>query len=350
MLLLAACSGGASLDDPSDEGLDQISDQISDQSDAEQSEDVLGTSWEALSYPNCIYGSFSDPDGDGFGWEFNRSCVVVKPPAPPPSPYYYWGAPPPPPSAPPPPTPPPPTGGGSTSQACSNPEGTDSVMAALAVSAANELKRWQPVTDFAIGNQGFGEMIVLSSAGKSRCSDGVCYNTQALLDLQNPKAEGTVFPGNVKLSAVALRSRLVAKYRDQQGCERQPSNGGTTNCPAEQHQLIFQRSEKGGCDTNYYFVAKKPDGTPLQYPAQLKNKLLWADRVNPYIGFQSVGEVVSLDPTYGLDDVGTTSAGSCTSACVKVSRNNEAAGCCSCNGVTKAFKKAAWNNNTYLCQ
>jgi hypothetical protein len=333
--LLAACSGSPSLDDPSEEGADQSSDQSSDPSDVEQTEDVLGTSWEALSYPTCIYGSFSDPDRDGFGWEFNRTCVVYKPPAPPP---------------PPPSTPPPPTGSGSTTQACSNPEGTDSVMAALAVSAANEMKRWQPVTDFAIGNQGFGEMLVLTSAGKSRCSDGLCYNTQALLDLQKPQAEGTVFPGNVKLSAVALRSRLVAKFRDQQGCERQPSNGGTTNCPAEQHQLIFQRSEKGGCDTNYYFVAKKPDGTPLQYPAQLKNKLLWADRVNPYIGFQSVGEVVSLDPTYGLDDVGTTSAGTCTSACVKVSRNNEAGNCCSCNGVTKGFKKAVFSSYLYMCQ
>jgi hypothetical protein len=159
-----------------------------------------------------------------------------------------------------------------------------------------------------------------------------------------------VFPGNVKLSSVALASRLVAKFRDQQACEKQPSNGGTTNCPAEQHQLIFQRSEKGGCDTNYYFVAKKLDGSPLQYPAQLKNKLLWADRVNPYINFQSVGEVVSIDPTYGLDDLGTTSTGTCDSACVKISRNDVQDDCCSCLGVTKSFKRSKFNAITYLCQ
>jgi hypothetical protein len=337
--LLAACSGNPSFD-PSEEGSDPND---AEQSDLDEAEGVLGTSWEALSYPNCIYGSFSDPDRDGFGWEFNRTCIVVKPPV--------WPAPTTTTTTAPTTTTTAPTTTTTTTttKACSNPEGTDSVMAALAVSAANELKRWQPVADFAIGNQGFGEMLVLTGTGKSRCSDGFCYNTQALLDLQKPQAEGTLFPGNVKLSAIALRSRLVAKFRDQQGCEQQPSNGGTTNCPAEQHQLIFQRAEKGGCDTNYYFVAKKPDGSPLQYPAQLKNKLLWADRVNPYIGFQSVGEVVSLDPTYGLDDVGTTSAGTCTSACVKITRNNEAGNCCSCNGVTKTFRKALWSNYTYLC-
>src|SRR5262245_25404258 len=27
-------------------------------------------------YPYCVNGSASDPDGDGWGWESNRSCVV----------------------------------------------------------------------------------------------------------------------------------------------------------------------------------------------------------------------------------------------------------------------------------
>jgi hypothetical protein len=325
--LLAACSGNPSFDpsEPSSDPSDTADDA------AESDGVVLGTSWQALSYPYCVYGSWSDPDGDGWGWEFNHPCVVYKAPPPPATTTTTSTS-------------------TNTSAACKNPEGTDSIMAALAVSTANELRRWQPVTDFAIGNQGYGEILVLTSAGKARCSDGLCYNTQALLDLQKPQADGQVqFPGNVVLNSGALRSRLVAKFRDQQGCEQQPSNGGTSNCPAEQHQLIFQRSEKGGCDTNYFFVAKKPDGTPLQYPAQLKNKLLWADRVNPYIGFQSVGEVVSLDPTYGLDDVGSTSTGACMGACVKLGKDDVAGDCCSCLGVTKKFRRAVWNTNTYLC-
>ena len=185
--------------------------------------------------------------------------------------------------------------------------------------------------------------------GKARCIDG-CANTQALLDFQKNEAAGKIkFPGNVTLVPVALRSRLVAKFRDQVGCEMQPSNGGTTNCPVEEHTLTFQRSEKGGCDTNYYFVARKPDGSPLAYPSQLKNKLLWADRVNPYIGFQSVGEVVSIDPTFGLNERGSTTTGACTAACVKIGLTDVSGSCCSCNGVSKTFTKAPWSSFTYLC-
>jgi hypothetical protein len=224
-------------------------------------------------------------------------------------------------------------------------------MAAVAVSAAMELKRWQPTKDFAIGRVSGQEALVLTSTGRARCSDGVCFNTQALLDFQKDEANGkVVFPNNVTLNSPALRSRMVAKFRDQQSCEQQPSNGGTTNCPAEEHTLTFQRSEKGGCDTNFFFVAKKPDGSPLKYPGQLKNKLKWADTHNPYVGFQNVGEVVSIDPTYGLNQAGSTSTGSCTAACVKVSSSSVAGQCCSCNGRTKKFAKSTWSSRTFICQ
>ena len=356
--LLGACSGAyeeAEFEDEPDGAEDGV---------------VLGESWQALSYPTCMYAS-SDPDGDGWGWESYRSCVVG------PSSIGYsgasrggtswggtgrggtsWGG-----------TNSGNTGSGSTgsgstgsgstgsgstgsgSTACANHEGTASTMAAIAVSAAMELKRWQPTKDFAIGRIGRDEALVLTSTGRSRCSDGVCANTQALLDFQRNEANGqVVFPGNTKLNAPALRSRLVAKFRDQLACEMQPSNGGTTNCPVEEHQLIFQRSEKGGCDTNFYFVAKAPNGKALKYPAQLKNKLLWADRHNPYIGFQSVGEVVSIDPTYGLNEARSASSGTCSAACTKISTSNVAGQCCTCNGKTRKYAKSAWSSRTFLCR
>jgi hypothetical protein len=234
---------------------------------------------------------------------------------------------------------------------CTNSEGTSSTMAAVAVAAAMELKRWQPTKDFAIGRVDNAEALVLSATGKARCPGGVCMNTQALLDLQKTAANGKViFPGNVKLDVVALRSRMVAKFRDQLACEMQPSNGGTTNCPVEEHVLTFQKAEKGGCDTNFFFKASGTSGKPLKYPAQLKNKLLWADRTNPYIGFQTAGDVVSIDPTYGLNEAGTTTTGACTAACTKISASNSAGACCSCNGATKKFAKSAWSTTTYICQ
>lgn len=314
-VLLAACSGGYDAT-PYDDDTGAV--------DEAGEGTLLGTTWQELSYPTCASAS-SDPDGDGWGWENYRSCVVYRSPS----------------------------GAGSTgsSGSCANQEGAASTMAAIAVSAAMDLKRWQPTRDFAIGRIGRDEALVLTSSGKARCSDGVCGNTQALLDFQKDEANGkVVFPGNLKLNSPALRSRLVAKFRDQLSCESQPSNGGTTNCPVEEHTLTFQRSEKGGCDTNYFFVARRTDGKPLQYPAQLKNKLVWADRVNPYIGFQNVGEVVSIDPTYGLNEAGSTSSGSCSAACVKVSKSNIANQCCSCNGAARKYQKATWNATTYLCQ
>jgi hypothetical protein len=270
-------------------------------------------------YPYCVSAA-SDPDGDGWGWENNRSCIVKK------------------------------TTTGTTGS-CANLEGTASTMAALAVSAAQELKRWQPTKDFAIVTSNNSEFLQLTATGKARCADGKCYNTQALLDFQKDEANGKIrFPNNVALNSPALRSRLVAKFRDQQACEMQPSNGGTTNCPVEEHTLTFQKADKGGCDTNYFFVAKSTTGTALKYPAQLKNKLLWTDRDNPYVAFTSVGDVVSVDPTYGLNEVGTTSTGTCSAACTKISATDITGSCCSCNGTTKKYARSTWSVTTFLCQ
>lgn len=235
---------------------------------------------------------------------------------------------------------------------CTNTEGTYATMAALAVSAALELKRWQPVKDFLVTNNAGAEVLALSPAGIAQCvANGTyCINTQALLDFQKDAANGKVqFPGKVLLNSAGLRSRLVARWREQQSCEAQPDNHNASNCPAEQHLLKFQSSTVGGCDRMYSFQATSPTGAALKYPAQLKNKLLWADKANPYIGFTSSGSTVSIDPTYGLDGVGETSTGACSAACVKINNANLAGQCCSCAGVTKKFTKAAWSASVYLC-
>jgi hypothetical protein len=248
---------------------------------------------------------------------------------------------------------------------CANPDGTNSVMAALAVATAQELKRWQPSKDFQVfgatgGTSGTNgqcetcpgaqQAIKLTATGKSRCSDGKCAKVQALLDLQYDKANGKVRVGNTTLNPAALRSRLVAKLRDQITCESNPKNGVNSNCPVEEHQLTFQSASPGSCDTNFFFKATAPNGSALKYPAQLKNKLLWVDTQNPYVAFQSVGDIVSIDPTYGLNEDNTNSAGSCAAACTKITTSNVAGQCCSCNGATKKFAKSAWNASTFLCQ
>ncbi|MET0410247.1 MAG: hypothetical protein ABW217_03075 [Polyangiaceae bacterium] len=240
---------------------------------------------------------------------------------------------------------------------CANPDGTNSVMAALAVATAQELKRWQPSKDFVVfGTSGKSEAsggpqqaIKLTSTGKGRCSDGRCAKVQALLDMQYDQANNKITIGNQTLNPGALRARLVAKLREQATCEQRPANGGN-NCPVEEHTLTFQKAVKGGCDTNFFFKAAGIDNKPLKYPAQLKNKLMWVDTQNPYVQFQAAGDIVSIDPTYGLNEDNTNSAGSCVAACTKITTSNAAGQCCSCKGATKKFAKSAWNASTFLCQ
>jgi hypothetical protein len=243
-------------------------------------------------------------------------------------------------------------------------------MAAIAVAAAQELKRWQPTKDFVMFNtsgqceacSGMQQAIKLTTGsdasgakGKSRCADGKCAKLQALLDMQYEQANNKVYfqgSGTTKtlLSPAALRSRLVAKLYEQKACDDSPRDNDVTACPKEEHVLTFQSAAKGSCDTNFFFKATLPNGQALKFPAQLKNKLLWADVQNPYIGFQSVGDVVSIDPTYGLNQANTTVSGGCYAACTRVSSSNVAGACCSCGGKNKKFAKAPWSGTTYLCQ
>lgn len=255
---------------------------------------------------------------------------------------------------------------------CSNPDGTNSVMAAFAVAVAQELGRWNASKDFVVNlssgmsesSWGSQQTIKLASGsdangpiGKSRCSDGRCARVQALLDLQYDQAANKVYvqgSGSTKvlLNPSALRSRLYAKWQEQIACDKNAKDGDVTACTKERNALVFLSAAKGGCDTNFTFAATAPGGAALKYPNQLKNELQFADASNPYINFQNLGNgKVSIDPTYGLDDDGSTSTGSCTAACTKISLTASYAGaCCSCGGVTKAFVKSPWNASTYLCQ
>jgi hypothetical protein len=254
---------------------------------------------------------------------------------------------------------------------CSNPDGTNSAMAAFAVAVAQELGRWQANKDFVVfGTSGQSEAsggpqqaIKLTSGsdasgpkGKSRCSDGRCANVQAILDMQYEQANNKVYfqgSGSTKtlLNPGALRSRMVAKLREQGTCDSGARDNDANACPKEEHKLVFQSAAKGSCDTNFFFKATKPDGTALGYPSQLKNKLRFADMVNPYINFQNLGGgVVSIDPSYGLNPDGSTSGGGCSPACTKVSPSSVAGQCCACGGVNRTFAKAAWSATTFLCQ
>jgi len=254
---------------------------------------------------------------------------------------------------------------------CTNLDGTNAAMAAFAVAVAKELGRWQVGKDFVVvksngttpGTSGQMETLALSSGsdasgakGSSRCQVAGCPNVNAILAWQYGQANNKVYfqgSGSLKtlLNPMALASRMVAKYREQGTCDAAAKDGDVTQCPKEEHKLSYVSAAKGGCDTMFTFNVKRTDGTALKYPGQLKHKLRFADQTNPYIQFTPLanGDIM-IDPTYGLNPDGTTSSGTCTAACTKVSATSVAGQCCSCGGVNKTFVKATFNASTYLCQ
>jgi hypothetical protein len=228
---------------------------------------------------------------------------------------------------------------------CSNIDGVPSAMAALAVATATELKRWQPATDFQLRDG----RLALTRTGKRQCADDSCWNTQSILDLQRAP-DGTVQLGGSILDGENLRSELVANFRDQLRCEARGVGNGLEQCSAERHELTLESSTSGACDTVFTFHATAPNGNALRDPARLASKLIYVGYPeNEYLSFRSTSSTVSIDPTYGLNDSGTTTTASCSATCTKLSLTNIAGTCCNCNGVTSTLVRSAFSAAVFLC-
>jgi hypothetical protein len=260
-------------------------------------------------------------------------------------------------------------------QNCANPDGTNAVMAAFAVAVGTELKRWQSTKDFVMfttsgqseSSPGMQQAIKLTSGtgpdgkprGKSRCADGKCAATQALLDMQYEQARGKIYiqgessTNKVLLDPGALRARMVAKVNyEQKTCDDNAKDNDPARCPVETHLLKpIGTVSLGGCGVHYKFGVTKDASGTLLYPAQLKNKLIFADQANGWVDFRNMGGgFVAIDPTYGLNEDASTSSGSCAAACTKISATSVAGQCCSCGGASKKFAKSTWSASTFICQ
>lgn len=231
---------------------------------------------------------------------------------------------------------------------CYDITGTDPVLAALAVATATELRRWQPTKDFTIAWTGH---LVLTSTGKARCADGKCFNTQALLDLQKDAASKAEIRPGVRANPLFIRTALTLAYLRQTTCFSLlglPMIG----CGVPEHQFKLVSTDRGTCDTNYWFQVQNSAGAPLGLSAMqaLEKGLVWVNaETNDYISFQVSGNMVGIDPTYGLNTTTATASGSCSAACTKISATDVTGQCCSCNG-TKRYARSSWSATTYLCQ
>jgi hypothetical protein len=230
---------------------------------------------------------------------------------------------------------------------CGDITGTDPVLAALAVATATELGRWQPTKDFAI----WSGKLALTATGKARCADGKCLNTQALLDFQKDTAAKAEIRPGVKVNPLLVRTALMLSYARQTTCFSLlglPIIG----CGVPEHKFKLIGTDKGTCDTNYWFQVQNAAGVPLSSKEMLalEKGLVWVNaEMNAYIAFQVNGNTVGIDPTYGLNTIGATSSGACSAACTKISATDVTGQCCSCNG-TKKYVRSSWSATTYLCQ
>jgi hypothetical protein len=127
----------------------------------------------------------------------------------------------------------------------------------------------------------------------------------------------------------------------------------------EPHRLTFSyTSNDGPCGKYYWYNIKQPNGNSLAKPGNSWLQLIFAGGkqsaggldVNPHIAQRVSGDMVAIDPVYGLDGSGTTSTGSCTASCVSISTGSLAGSCCACKGLTKKFVRTSWSPLTYMCQ
>ena len=285
---------------------------------------------------------------------------------------------------------------------CEDKGGTNSVMTAIAVAAGRELRRWKPETDFkwntstgrleltpagtarcgsttttsgstscvdtwnpvnstcaeqkSWGNCSASWMGTQCQATCGQCSGGTtttttstgCRNTQALLDMQKPEAHGKVtFPGNIMLDATLLRQQLKAGWDAQMSCN---SSG---SCAAPDHDLKYTHVESGSCDKKFFYDPLRAGSSTWLSATdadKLKNKLKFVGYpTNKMLNFYVRDGQVSVDPTYGLNEGVTSTAGSCDVACTKFSTSDLTGKCCSCNGVSKKYVRSAFNSTVYLC-
>lgn len=247
--------------------------------------------------------------------------------------------------------------GSADEAACKNEDGVNASMAALATATAKQLRRWKPQTDFAVNAT--TRRLELTTAGKARCTadGGQCKNVQAILDFQKPEANGVVkFPGGDVLNSNAFRDRLRSSHEAQIVCNNRPDNHIADNCPTEEHDLTFSGTALGACETDFFFHATKAGSTALlQYPAQLKNQLIWVGYAtgsggNPYLQFDMQGDDARIDPTGGPVEGDPASGGTCAAVCSKFSTTNITGQCCACNSVQRTFAVSAFNTNYYLCK
>lgn len=263
---------------------------------------------------------------------------------------------------------------------CSNPDGTNAMLAALAGAIATELHRFEIVNDFEIYRGTYNqEMLRISQLSRSFCTNN-CRNIDALLAFQDARNDQIfTFKDGTKLSSWNFASRLVTGYRAQKACLDRFWNGDPSACVTEWHYLEKVSSVPTTCNgtdyglrmmkfkvskANMYGQKLSPE-QPLTNPDPISRKLLWADgdqnlpvNGNPFLQFRVLNNKVEieLDPSEGTSE-DPIPAASCGTASLKYypSPNPDITGKC-CTAVPRGLYRkynlpgtSSWGG-WYKCQ
>jgi hypothetical protein len=234
---------------------------------------------------------------------------------------------------------------------CTNPEGTNAAIAALATAISQEMHRWQLTTDFyEYRGYNYQLMLGITAAGKAACG-GDCFFTQNILNMQDSRMDQKVIFDGTRLSSWSFASRLTTGFDNQVTCQR------NNQCPFVAHMFGANPTiAPGACDTVFTFPVTSTSGAALTSTqvTQLGNALLWTkgNGPNPYIAFQPTASTVSIDPTGQLNPPGQSTG---SDVCQKASRTNINGTPCTC-AANNVYSNGGLKNddpgtpNTYYCR
>jgi hypothetical protein len=236
--------------------------------------------------------------------------------------------------------------------ACSNADGTNGMIAALAVALATDMHRWNVLTDL-FEFRGFNNQLMLgiTAAGKAACGGTNCPTVANILAFQDSRLDQKAVIAGTKLSSWALASRLTAGWDKQKACQ-QP-NGW---CLFQGHQFAAASSiNAGNCNTSalFSFPASKAGGGALTAAqiAALNNALVFttANGTDPFVQFTSNTTSVSVGDVGGMVP-GQAEPGPCQQ--FSISNINGTACSCAATGVTTGQLKndQSLAPNTYFCR
>lgn len=198
---------------------------------------------------------------------------------------------------------------------CESATGLKPTKASLAVAMANELRRWEPLTDLTRGWSNGLYQVMLSSAGLQQCAamGSSCSNTKAILGLQD-NSVSQVISQNL-FNPTAYREDLLASFGRQRDRIEHLKKNYPWQLPAP-HKLTKiggpTNLGRGDCGPHWVFRPTTPWGSTYSHPANLSNALyFFGHPENSYLAFTVMNGDVAIDPIDGDNSSPVTTSGSC---------------------------------------